>query len=147
MTQCPSIPSVHQVNLFRGLLALCVALAFSSAHAADVIAFTDTQHPMSNTGGVRVVLLDAPVALEALLGAQLPADPAQAEAIVRQRLAQGGAGLQRQLAVAYQGVADAWGLGIAKIPAVVVDRHYVIYGEPDVASAVSRINASRSSRP
>jgi len=48
---------------------------------------------------------------------------------------------------AYQGVADAWGLGIVKIPAVVVDRRYVVYGEPDVARAVARIDAYRSARP
>ena len=48
---------------------------------------------------------------------------------------------------AYQGVADAWGLGIAKIPAVVVDRRYVVYGEPDVSRAVARINAYRSTQP
>ena len=48
---------------------------------------------------------------------------------------------------AYQGVADAWGLGIAKIPAVVVDRRYVVYGEPDVPRAVARINAYRSTQP
>ena len=39
------------------------------------------------------------------------------------------------------------GLGIAKIPAVVVDRRYVVYGEPDVSRAVARINAYRSTQP
>jgi len=39
----------------------------------------------------------------------------------------------------------AW--GIAAIPAVVVDRRYVVYGEPDVARAVARIDAHRSARP
>ncbi|MEN1398749.1 TIGR03757 family integrating conjugative element protein [Pseudomonas aeruginosa] len=142
--------SFHQARVFRGLVGLYAALASSfalSAQAADVIAFTDARHPVSNAGGARVVLLDAPAGLEASLGAQLPADPAQAEAIVRRRLAQGGAGLQQQLAAAYQGVADAWGLGIAAIPAVVVDRRFVIYGDPDVAHAIARINAYRSARP
>lgn len=140
----------RQARVLRGLVGVCAVLVASfafSVQAADVIAFTDAQHPMSNAGGVRVVLLDAPAALEASLGAQLPADPAQAEAIVRQRLAQGGAGLQKQLATAYQGVADAWGLRIAKIPAVVVDRRYVVYGDPDVAGAIARIHAYRSTRP
>ncbi|HHK0218906.1 TIGR03757 family integrating conjugative element protein [Burkholderia multivorans] len=127
-------------------MALVSSMAFS-AHAADVIAFTDTQHAVSNANGIRVVLLDAPANLEAALGAQLPANSAQAEAIVRRRLAQGGADLQRQLADAYQGVADAWGLGVAKIPAVVVDHRYVVYGEPDVTHAVDRIHAYRSTQP
>lgn len=59
----------------------------------------------------------------------------------------GGEALQRRIGHAYQGVADAWGLGIAKIPAVVVDRRYVVYGEPDVPRAVARINAYRSTQP
>lgn len=147
MIPSSSIPSLRRASVRHGVLAMSAALVFSSAQAANVIAFTDVQHPVSNAGGVRVVLLDAPAGLEVSLGAQLPADPAQAEAIVRRRLAQGGAGLQQQLAAAYQGVADAWGLGIAKIPAVVVDRRFVIYGDPDVADAVARINAYRSARP
>ncbi|NBK54249.1 TIGR03757 family integrating conjugative element protein [Pseudomonas aeruginosa] len=147
MNPSPSIPSFRQASICLSVLALFAALVFSSAQAADVITFTDAQHPVSNWGGARVVLLDAPAGLEASLNAQLPADPTQAEAIVRQRLAQGGAGLQQQLAAAYQGVADAWGLGIAKIPAVVVDRRFVIYGDLDVAHAVARINAYRSARP
>ncbi|MCL6641681.1 MAG: TIGR03757 family integrating conjugative element protein [Candidatus Rokubacteria bacterium] len=48
---------------------------------------------------------------------------------------------------AYQGVADAWGLGLAKVPAVVVDRRYVVYGEPDVARAVARIESHRRAQP
>ncbi|NQB78478.1 DUF1525 domain-containing protein, partial [Pseudomonas aeruginosa] len=35
----------------------------------------------------------------------------------------------------------------AKIPAVVVDRRYVVYGEPDVSRAVARINAYQSAQP
>ena len=46
-----------------------------------------------------------------------------------------------------RGVADAWGLGVAKVPAVVVDRRYVIYGEPDVALALSRIARYRREQP
>jgi integrating conjugative element protein (TIGR03757 family) len=147
MISCPSAPSFRQARTFRGLIVLCAALTFSSTQATDVVAFTDAQHPVSNASGVRVVLLDAPISLEATLGAQLPADPVQAEAVVRQRLAQGGTGLQRRLATAYQGVADAWGLGITKAPAVVVDRRYVVYGEPDVNRAMARINAYRSTQP
>lgn len=141
------LSSLHPASALCSAIGLCAALVFSSAQAADVIAFTDTQHPVSNANGIRVVLLDAPANLEAALGAQLPADPAQAEAIVRQRLAQGGAGLQRQLADAYQGIADAWGLGVAKVPAVVVDHRYVVYGEPDVTCAVDRIHVYRSTQP
>lgn len=141
---------LRQARAFCGVAVVCIASVPLSAfpvQAAEVTVFIDGQHPVSNVSGARVVLLDAPSSLESSLGAQLPADPAQAEAIVRQRLAQGGADLQKRLATAYQGVANAWGLGIAKIPAVVVDRRYVIYGDSDVARAVDRINTYRGSRP
>ena len=126
---------------------LCLALLAPVAVAADVLVVTDSRHPVRAPAGVRVIELDQPAHIEAELTARLPADPAQAEALVRQRLLDGGADLQRRIGQAYQGVADAWGLGIVKIPAVVVDRRYVVYGEPDVAHAVARIDAYRSARP
>ncbi|HRM55293.1 MAG TPA: TIGR03757 family integrating conjugative element protein, partial [Ottowia sp.] len=79
--------------------------------------------------------------------AQLPADPEQATAIVKRRLNNGGADLQRRIASAYQGVADAWSLSVTSIPAVVVDQRYVVYGEPDVARAVARIAQHRRPQP
>lgn len=124
----------------------CVAL-FSPLALADVLVVTDSRHPIKTMGGERVIELDLPARIEAELSAGLPADPGQAEAIVRQRLREGEETLQGRLGAAYQGVADAWGLGIARIPAVVVDRRYVVYGEPDVARAVARIDAHRSARP
>lgn len=126
---------------------LCLALLAPVAVAADVLVVTDSRHPVQAPAGVRVIELDQPAHIEAELTARLPADPAQAEALVRQRLLDGGVDLQRRIGQAYQGVADAWGLGIVKIPAVVVDRRYVVYGEPDVAHAVARIDAYRSARP
>ncbi len=132
----------------RALAAvLCLALLAPVAVAADVLVVTDSRHPVQAPAGVRVIELDQPAHIEAELTARLPADPAQAEALVRQRLLDGGVDLQRRIGQAYQGVADAWGLGIVKIPAVVVDRRYVVYGEPDVAHAVARIDAYRSARP
>ena len=66
---------------------------------------------------------------------------------MQQRLRDGGQALQRRIGNAYQSVADAWGLGIAKVPSVVVDRRYVVYGEPDVARALARIEAHRKTQP
>ena len=103
--------------------------------------------PVQAPPGVQVIELDQAARIEVELAAHLPADPQQAAALVRQRLHDGGEALQRRIGHAYQGVADAWGLGIAKIPAVVVDRRYVVYGEPDVPRAVARINAYRSTQP
>ena len=139
-------PQLLIISIAPGLWA--VLFMFSQAAvAADVLVVTDSRHPVQALAGVRVIELDQPAHIEAELTAHLPADPAQAEALVRQRLLDGGADLQRRIGQAYQGVADAWGLGIVKIPAVVVDRRYVVYGEPDVARAVARINAYRSTQP
>jgi integrating conjugative element protein (TIGR03757 family) len=94
-----------------------------------------------------MIELDEAPRIEAELSAALPADPGQATAIVKRRLSQGGADLQRRIATAYQGVADAWSLGITTIPAVVVDQRYVVYGEPDVARAIARIEQHRRAEP
>jgi integrating conjugative element protein (TIGR03757 family) len=130
-------------------VALCLAatLAASStgAFATVILVVTDSHHPVKPMGEERVVKLDEPIRIEAELSAGLPNHPERAAALAQQRLNNGE--LQRRLVQAYQVVADAWGLGIAKVPAVVVDRRYVVYGEPDVARAVARIEAHRRSQP
>ncbi|HEV2678920.1 MAG TPA: TIGR03757 family integrating conjugative element protein [Rhodanobacter sp.] len=113
---------------------------------AEVWVFTDAQHPVTQASTARVVLLDAPSRLEASLSAALPADAAMAAAMVQQRLKQ-RPDWQRQFASAYQGVTDAWSLGITRVPAIVVDRRYVVYGDTDVAHAAARIASYRSSHP
>lgn len=143
LSRFPTLP-YHSVRVAIGL---CVLLPAAAAWSTDVQVFTDRQHPVSATAGARVVELDTPTRLEAELAAHLSADPGRAAAIVRQRLERGGSELQQRMAAFYQGVADAWGLGVITIPAVVVDRRYVVYGESDVARAVARIEAHRSGRP
>jgi integrating conjugative element protein (TIGR03757 family) len=134
-------------------LACVLTVAFyyfasaTDALAAEVWVVTDRLHPVKASIDVRIIELDAPARAEADLAAQLPSNRRQAAATVRKRLKSGGADLHRRLAVAYQGVIDAWSLGIAKLPAIVVDRQYVVYGEPNVDRAVSRINEYRSTRP
>lgn len=123
-------------------LCLLSVLA-SSAQAAEVWVFTDSHHPMKNATNVRLIELDAPARIEAELSAQLPSDQAQATAMVRHRLNVGGLTLQKRMAAAYQGVTDAWSLGVSKVPAVVVDQRYVIYGERDAAQALARIEQYR----
>ncbi|MGJ8517621.1 TIGR03757 family integrating conjugative element protein [Carnimonas bestiolae] len=41
---------------------------------------------------------------------------------------------------AYTGLTRAWQLGIQKLPAVVVDQQYVVYGESDVRRALAEIH-------
>lgn len=121
--------------------AIFMLLISSYVQAADVLVFTDQQHAVVAPNDVPVIHLDAPAEIEAELASELPADTQRAKAIVRQRLGGGGSDLQARLASAYQGVVDAWTLGITKLPAVVVERRYVVYGEADVARAITAIEA------
>ncbi|ASW45308.1 MULTISPECIES: TIGR03757 family integrating conjugative element protein [Xanthomonas] len=138
-----------------GLRALGLAVvlpaslvAFSPATlATDVLVITDSRHPVRTMGDELLIELDEAPRIEAELSAALPADPDQATAIARRRLNQGGADLQHRIASAYQSLTDAWSLGITSIPAVVVDRRYVVYGEPDVARAIARIEQHRRTQP
>lgn len=126
------------------IASLCLlSVLASSVQAAEIRVITDSHHPMKNAANVVLIELDAPARIEAELAAQLPSDPAQAAAIVRQRLNAGGLSLQKRMATAYQGVTDAWSLGVSKVPAVIVDQRYVIYGERDVAQALARIEQYR----
>ncbi|MBG5152040.1 TIGR03757 family integrating conjugative element protein [Pseudomonas aeruginosa] len=134
-------------------LGLAVALPASLAvfspvtFAADGVVVTDGHHPVKTMGGERLIELDEAPRIEAELSANLPTDPDQATALVKRRLTQGGTDLQRRIATAYQGVTDAWSLGITAVPAVVVDQRYVVYGEPDVARAIARIEQHRRTEP
>lgn len=130
-------------------IALLAALAAFSppTFAADVLVVTDSLHRVKRMGGERLIELDEASRIEAELSAALPTDPAQATAVVKRRLSSGGVNLQRHISSAYQGVTDAWSLGITSLPAVVVDQRYVVYGEPDVARAVARIEQHRRTQP
>ena len=143
MRRFPSLLPSKRIWLTASGLA---ALLATSALYAETWVVTDQAHPVSGTAD-RLILLDAPSRIEAELASGLPADPARAERIARDRLSQGGADLQRRIASAYQGVTDAWSLGITSIPAIVVDQRYVVYGEPDVARAVARIEQHRRTQP
>jgi integrating conjugative element protein (TIGR03757 family) len=129
------------------LVALAIVTVTTPAIAADVWIVTDSTHPIRTVPGARVIELDAPARIESALSADLPPDPREAAAHIEQRLAADGATLTRQLATAYQAVADAWSLGVTHVPAVIVDRRYVVYGDPDVAHAVARIHTYREVHP
>lgn len=146
-TPCPRFaPGWRTLGL---AIAVPAALAVFSptTYAADVLVITDRHHPVRTMGGERLIEMDEAARIEAELAAGLPADPEQAAAEARRRLNQGGAEFQRRIATAWQGVTDAWSLGITRLPAVVVDSRYVVYGEPDVARAVARINQHREAQP
>ncbi|WP_016971169.1 TIGR03757 family integrating conjugative element protein [Pseudomonas tolaasii] len=135
-------PGLCQIR--RWLLPLPLVL-MSLGVQAETWVITDQAHPVSAPSGTRTILLDDQLRLEEQLSRELPADPRQAEATIQRYLASpAGKRLQSDLAQAQQGVTDAWSLGVEKLPAVVVDRRYVVYGEPDVAKAVALIDRARS---
>lgn len=128
----------------HGLMSLALLFVTLTAKAETWV-ITNQAHPVTAPSGTRIILLDEQQRLEEQLSQALPADPRQAEAAVQRYLASPtGQRLQRDLAQAQQGVTDAWSLGVNKLPAVVVDRRYVVYGEPDVAKAVTLIDRARS---
>lgn len=127
---------------------LALALMLANTATAEVWVITDSQHPVTGASNAdRLIDLDTVQRIEAELSAQLPSDPERAAVIARQRLQQGGPGLQQYLQVASQGIADAWSLGITTLPAVVVDQRYVIYGETNLDRALTRIAQHRQVQP
>ncbi|WP_225789545.1 TIGR03757 family integrating conjugative element protein [Pseudomonas sp. Marseille-P8916] len=128
----------------RPALWFVVALAAGTAHAETWV-ITDAAHPLASVpANVRIIKLDEQQRIEDQLSSKLPPNPHQAALAARQLLGTpAGAALMVQLATAQQGNADAWSIGISKVPAVVVDRRYVVYGQPDVAAAIQTINRAR----
>jgi len=133
----------------RSRLISCLWLLLLAGNAsAQVWVITDSRHPVTGNASVqRVIQLDAAQRIEAELSANLPADPQHATALVQQRLQQGGTSLQQRLREAYQGITDAWSLGITTLPAVVVDKRYAVYGETDLDKALARIDQYRKENP
>lgn len=141
------LPYLPPLSKYPLATALCAALLGQLAQADDIVVVTDSQHLVHVTSDVRLIELDQPARIKAELGAHLPADPVRGSALVQQRLKDVGNALQARLGTAYQGMVDAWSLGVTTIPAVIVDRRYVVYGEPDVAKAVALIEAHRKTQP
>lgn len=138
------IPSLRKCVVHR-LVVMCLMPA-SGIIQAETWVISDRNLPISVSADVRVILLDKQVHLENRLSDELPVDPNHAAATIQRYLSSpAGKRLQNDLASAQKGLTDAWSLGIEKIPAVVVDRRYVIYGEADVAKAVERIKQARGS--
>ena len=131
----------------RGVVLLALALACSAAAAEpetpDVAVFTLSTIPV-RAGGAAVYELDRRDRLVVELGEGLPADPERARAEMRRRIASSeGRQLLFGLAEAADGNALAARLGIEKLPAVVVDGRYAVYGVRDVRRALELVAAWR----
>lgn len=127
-------------------VGLCAAMGAAVSNAADIWVVTDSQHPVKAPPGARLTELDAARRIEARLAQKLPSNPEQATAIATQRLNALTPELKQMLATAYQGTVDAWSVGVTKIPAVIVDGRYIVYGERDVERAVREIERYRSTQ-
>ena len=126
-----------------GSALLCVSTA---AVSSEVWVVTDQRYVITAPTTVRVIRLDAPAEILTELTGKLPADSPKAAVLIRQRLAAAGPDLHRRLVCAYQDVLDARRVGVRKIPAVVVDQRYVVYGEVDVKRALEDINRYQKGR-
>lgn len=135
----PSSPYRLSGKNRMALLILIAAIQVPLANAETWIV-TDRNHPVQAPAHVRLILLDESERLEAKLSEGLPANQQQAIAIMQQRLMSSDAQrLQRDLALAQQNLVDAWSMGVTKVPAVVVDRKFVVYGETNATAAEYRI--------
>ncbi|NRB54917.1 MAG: TIGR03757 family integrating conjugative element protein [Salinicola sp.] len=137
-----------QLRPLAVLSSLCL-LAWGQTAVAGVEVFTIAGEPVVNVpASAAVVELDAPARLDARLSQDLPADPSRAKQMLQSRM--NDPEWQRTLqdyGQLYQGVARAWMLGIERVPAVVVDSQYVVYGEPDISRALEEIEQARGEQP
>ena len=116
-----------------------VAAAITVAAApvlADVDVFTVSWIVVSQADEAMVHVLDGDSIQAERLGADLPADPVRAAAVMKSRLdSADGANALEAMRRAAEGRALAGRLGIRKLPAIVFDRREVVYGVRDVAEA------------
>lgn len=126
---------------------LLIPLLFFPLFSPAAVVFTDSHHPPQHADNHQIVYLDAPDQLQTQFFGTLPADPAEAERVVKAGM-QSPAWLtmQQQLMQAYQGVLKAYSLKLAKYPAVVSDDHHVVYGTADVAVAEQLLAEFREAR-
>lgn len=130
------------------ITALTITLTASADDhdEAQILVITDSKHPVYNIPpNTKEILLDTPEQLLETLSTYLPDDLNQAQRAATDRLHQGGQDFQQQMQYAVQGVVDAWALQVQKIPAVIFNNQYVVYGEPDVRLAFEEIKRSLKS--
>ncbi|EBG5937504.1 TIGR03757 family integrating conjugative element protein [Salmonella enterica subsp. enterica] len=122
--------------MFRYLPLL--ALMLSAPSFASIAVYTDRHHPPINVPpGTRVIYLDSAEQRQQNIFGPLAKDPLQAERQAQTVIhAADWAQQQRALVQAYQGLIQAWQLGLKKYPAVVFDDRYVVYGTSDIAVAL-----------
>jgi integrating conjugative element protein (TIGR03757 family) len=131
------------VRPWQVLLLFVASLSTSLSLAEEVVVITDRAHPVTAVPPrARVIYLDAASVILGEIQA-LPAKPEAAARAAEPRLLKGNPPIHERLATAYQGIVDAWSMGVSHIPAVVVDRKFVVYGESNVSTALRLITLHR----
>ncbi|HAV1239867.1 TPA: TIGR03757 family integrating conjugative element protein [Salmonella enterica] len=129
---------------FHFLLALISVFTLHPA-AAQTVIYTTARFPVEHPApGVVIQTLEDVNELEQALFPALSQNPQQAEQQARLRMQQPDWKSQEaHLTHTYQALLDAYTLGIKKIPAVVFDDRYVVYGTTNVELAQQKLDAWR----
>ncbi|WP_267443772.1 TIGR03757 family integrating conjugative element protein [Erwinia psidii] len=116
---------------------------------AQTVIYTTKFHPVAEPEpGVIVQVLEDVQRLEPSLFPSLSSEPTQAQRQAELRMRRPDWKAQEaRLIRAYQALTDAYMLGIKKVPAVVFDDRYVIYGTTDVRLAEQKLNAWQEQQP
>ena len=134
-----------RIHLFFMLSAALVA----SGALAQTVVYTTPKLPVADPQpGVLVQILENVQVLEQSRFPVLSDHPAVAEHQAKQRMQQPDWQLQEaRLNRAYQSLLDARMLDITKVPAVVFDDKFVVYGTTDVALAQQKLEIWREQQP
>lgn len=116
----------------------CIVIAQQSNVVQSIEVFTLAGMPPTNVPDHAIfVELDEAGRLDALISENLPDDPQRAMAYMQTLMrSDQWQHLTLQLKHAYTGLARAKQLGIDKVPAVVIDSQYVIYGVTNIEEAL-----------
>lgn len=128
------------------LLCFFSLLVLPFSVSAGVVLYTTSDNPPANTGGeAEIVYLDASDTLtDAWFAGQGIALSAQNAPQIAQALQSDEWQAQEaQLQQAYQGIIRAWQLDVERVPAVVVDDKWVVYGLTDIDRARSEVELYR----
>ncbi|EJX0634392.1 TIGR03757 family integrating conjugative element protein [Salmonella enterica] len=107
--------------------------------------YTTSRYPVTDVEpGVQVFVLDEAQRIEQMLFPSLADNEQQAEQQVRQRMQRPDwKTTEARLTGAYQALVTAWSLGVEKVPAVVIDERYVVYGTTDTRQARQKLDEWR----
>lgn len=109
---------------------------------AQTTIYTTSRYPVADVEpDVQVFMLDEAQRLEQALFPSLAGNEQQAEQQARQRMQQPDwKSVEARLSGAYQSLVTAWSLGVEKVPAVVIDGRYVVYGTTNIRLAQQKLN-------